>query len=135
MVRINRNNLDQKLLDQLLQQCAFVIAPKEQQHARLVLDELLGYEEQVTVAKRIACIVLLSEGASSYKISQHVKLSQSTVGAIKSKLQTDNYTQIIKTLKKDTKKYLEILNTLDSLLHLGGILPRYTGPRRTKYSN
>lgn len=135
MVRINRNTLDQQMLKQLLTQCAFVVSPQQPSHAQTVLGELLGYEEQVTVAKRVACIVLLVEGISPYKISRHVKLSQSTVANIHNRLLNNQYRTILQLLGKNKTDYFHILKTLDSILHLGGILPHYNGLNRYKYSN
>jgi uncharacterized protein YerC len=135
MVRINKNNLDSTELEKLFKQCAYILAPKEAKHAHLVLQEILGYEERVTMAKRVAVIVLLVEDVSNYKIGLHLKLSQSTVATIAKKLQSGEYSTILTTLGKNKTDYFKILDTLDSILHLGGILPHYNGIDRYKYSN
>ena len=135
MVRINKNHIESKELDRLFQQCAFILAPHNTKHAHNVLQDLLGFEERLTIAKRIATIVLLLENVSNYRISLHLKLSQSTVAAIQAKLVAGGYSSIITSLGKNKKDYFKVLTVLDSVLHLGGMLPHYNGIDRYKYSN
>jgi uncharacterized protein YerC len=133
MARINKTVLTAGHFDLLLKQCAQAIAPANSKQAKLVLTELLGYEEQVMVAKRMAAIVLLAEGMSNYKIGTSLKLSQSTVATIQRKLKSGEYQTLIKSLERDKQDYWKLLDTLDSLLHLGGILPHYNGLDRYKF--
>jgi uncharacterized protein YerC len=135
MVRINKNYIEPKELEKLFQQCAYVLSPSDTKHTQRVLQELLGFEERITIAKRIATIMLLLENVSNYKISLHLKLSQSTVAATQTKLDAGHYSAILTTLGKDKIDYFKMLSALDSILHLGGILPHYNGIDRHKYSN
>ena len=135
VVRINKNNLDPEDLEKLFYQCSYILSPKEACHTQLVLQEILGFEERLTIAKRIATIVLLAENMSRYKISVHLKLSQSTVASTANKLNNGEYFIILSTLGKNKTDYYKRLKTLDSSLHRGGILPHYNGLDRYKYSN
>lgn len=130
MVRLNKTHLQQKQINQLFQQLAKVIAPKHADHAANTLSELLGQEERIMLAKRLAVIVLLSEGFSAYRIADELKLSQSTIAATAEKLNSGAYRTIEQNLRKDTKNYFAILEVIDSVLHLGGILPHYNGMDR-----
>ena len=135
MVRINRNQVPPKELEKLFRQCAYILSPAQTKHAQSVLEEILGYEERVGIAKRVAVIVLLVENISNYKISLHLKLSQSTVATIAQKLHGNEYDTVLATLGRNKTDYFKILRTLDSILHLGGVLPHYNGIDRYKYSN
>lgn len=132
MVRLNKTSLYPKQIQDLLLQLAKVTAPKEAAHAHAILSELLGTEEQIMLAKRLAAIVLLAEGYSSYKISRTLKLSKSTIATISFKMERGDYKAVLKTLGKDKKDYFAILKALDDILHLGGILPHYNGLSRYK---
>lgn len=98
------------------------------------LSELLGNEEKIMLAKRLATIVLLTENFSLYKTALILKISSATAEKINRKLERGDYDEILKILGKSNKSYFEFLNTLDSILHLGGILPHYNGLDRYKYT-
>ena len=127
MVRLNRSVLSKKQLDDLFKQLAKTISPDNYAHADSVLTELLGREERIMLAKRLAIVVLLVEGASMYKIGRLLKLSQSTVGQVSRKLEKGHFDNTLSKVSKTKKDYFAFLNTLDNILHLGGILPHYNG--------
>jgi len=127
MVHLNNNNLNKRQLSDLFIQLASTIAPKDSQRANDTLTELLGTEERIMIAKRLAVVVLLIEGASQYKIGNLLKLSQSTIAHISEKLADGHYKVTLNNISKTKKDYFAFLNTLDSILHLGGILPHYNG--------
>ena len=133
MVRLNRTPLETKQIDRLLLQLATVVSPQQPLHAQTVLMEILGKEEQIMTAKRMAVIVLILEGFSSYKISHLLKLSESTVASIAKRVNDGEYSIIIQTLGKSKKNYFKVLEAVDSILHLGGILPHYNGLDRYKW--
>lgn len=127
MVRLNRNTLNEKQHNDLFQQFARTVSPVDSDHADTVLSELLGTEERVMVAKRLAVIVLLVEGTSMYKIGQLLKLSQSTVEHISQKFEKGHYDHTLQYISKTEKDYFAFLDILDNILHLGGVLPHYNG--------
>lgn len=133
MVRLNKNKLTQAQLEKLFSQFSNVVAPHDQQHADCVLTELLGKEERIMVAKRLAAAILLVEGLSMYKISQVLKLSQSTVGHIASKISSGQFDHTLSQISKTKEDYFSLLTLLDSILHLGGALPHYNGLDRYKF--
>ncbi|MFT5036833.1 MAG: hypothetical protein ACI9VM_000398 [Candidatus Azotimanducaceae bacterium] len=132
MVRLNKTHLQTKQIEDLLLQLAKVLSPNKPSHARAALSEILGREEQIMVAKRLATIVLLSEKFSSYKISRILKLSESTVSRTALKLKHGDYKTILHVLGKSKKNYFAVLDIIDDILHLGGILPHYNGIDRHK---
>ncbi len=127
MVRLNSTQLSEAQLVQLFSQFSRAVASLSGSEAGSFLCELLGHEEHVMLAKRFATIVLLVEGVSKYRASRILKISPSTAEKVHAKLEKGEYKQLLKTLGKDKKEYWDILNTLDSILHLGGILPHYNG--------
>jgi uncharacterized protein YerC len=132
MVRLNRNKLSQDQLEGLFQQFNKTLGKLSDQKTGYFISELLGKEERIMLAKRLAIIILLLEKKSLYRIGDILKISPTTAEKIKYKLDTGEFENIIKILGKDKKEYLSILETLDSILHLGGILPHYNGLDRYK---
>lgn len=132
MVHLNQNTLKEKQLDDLFFQFSSVIAPSNEKSANTILTELLGFEERIMIAKRLAVVVLLAEGASQYKISNLLKLSQSTIANIAKRLESGQYESTLKNVSSTNKGYFEFLKTLDRILHLDGLLSHYNGLERYK---
>ncbi len=127
MVRINRNELPKKELDALLTQFDILLAKLDKTSTKVFLNELLGHEERIMLAKRLATVILLCEGYSEYRVSRVLKLSPTTTGKVADAIASGSYTGTLAILKKNKKNYISILETIDSILHLGGILPHYNG--------
>ena len=133
MTRIPKKNLDEQQITTLFTQLNTVIANLNQTQANQFLFELLVPEERIMIAKRLAAIILLLEGRSRYFVAQTLHMSQSTITILHSKIKTNQYTEMTRLLGKNKKNYFAILDTLDSILHLGGILPHYNGLDRYKH--
>ena len=76
-------------------------------------------------AKRFAAIVMIHEGYSLYRIGRTLKLSPATAKTIKFRYDNDRYKHIVATLKGNKPNYLAIIELIDSILTVGGIMPRY----------
>ncbi len=133
MVNINRNRLTTEDQEYFLHQFDATLSKLELSGTSVLLNELLGKEERLTLAKRLAAIVLLHEGCSEYKTALVLKLSPTTTGIIASKMKLGAYTNSIKLLQKKKKDYFVFLETLDSILHLGGFLPHKVGLDRYRH--
>ncbi len=120
-------------LDELFSQINLVLGKSSTHEVNLFLSQLLGYEERIMLAKRLACIILLIEGISSHRASIILKISPSTADKIKNNIEKNNYSELVKLLGKNNKQYRSLLDTIDSILHLGGILPHYNGLDRYKH--
>ncbi len=127
MVRVNRNLLSGEDTRQLLRRFDDALAMLTLAQTTVVLNELLGKEERLTIAKRLIAIVLIHEGYSEYKTSKLLKLSHSTTKIIAEKLERGTYDGIVRLLTKRKLDYAELVNSIMSILHLGGILPRRVG--------
>ncbi len=133
MVRVNRNHLPSKDLMLLLRRFDDTFATLNRTATSVFLNELLGKEERLTIAKRLAAIVLIHEGYSEYKTSCLLKLSHSTARIIAQKLESGTYDGILRLLKRKRTDYAKLLNAIDSILHLGGFLPHRIGLDRYRH--
>ncbi len=127
MVHVNRNQLSQKDAQLLLQRFDTTLIKLDPKTTTIFLNELLGKEERLTIAKRLATIILIHEGCSEFRVSRLLKLSHSTTGIIAERLRAGSYDGIIRSLKRKKLDYIELLNTIDSILHLNGLLPHRVG--------
>jgi len=133
MVRLNKNRLPPDQQNHLLAQFSTTLSQLPSGKTSILITELLGEEELIMVAKRLAILILLLENKSLYEIGNVLKVSSATASNMKSKLQRGDFTETIHTLGKTKKNYLQLLEALDSILHLGGILPHYNGLDRYKH--
>ena len=133
MVRLNKNHLTDTQLNKLFSQLNQTPSDLSPTETNLFLSDLLGKEERIMLAKRLGIIVLLIEGYSLYKIARILKVSSATAKKIKLALDNGNLDNILKSLGKNKQDYFTILSTIDSILHLGGILPHYNGLDRHKH--
>jgi uncharacterized protein YerC len=125
MVNVNKHDLSQKQQNQLFAQLNATLGKSNKQEVGAILTDLLGSEEKIMLAKRLGIIILLHEGNSIYKTSRVLKVSTSTITLIRQKLEAGKYKNLIAALKSSKTDYLSVLNTIDKILHLGGILPHY----------
>ena len=132
MTNISKKLLKSKQLDQLFTQLSQLVANSNAKTAHLMLTDLLGYEERVMLAKRLAAIVMLSRGNTQYKTAQVLKISTSTTAKIQTGIKLGRYKHLTGELKKNLNLVLELLEAVDDILHLGGILPHYGGTKRYK---
>ena len=130
MVRLNKTQLTTDQFDALFTQLNEALGNLSTSNTNVFLSELLGKEERMMLAKRLAIIILLVEGKSLYKISDILKVSPTTAEKLKWKLEKGEFNHILIIMGKNKKEYFSILETLDSILHLGGILPHYNGIER-----
>ena len=133
MVRLNKHHLHEAQQQKLFTQLSTTLGKLSSDKTGLLLSELLGTEERIMLAKRLAALILLTENKSMYKTAKLLKLSPATTQKIKRQLEEGQYDQTISILGKNKKDYFVILETLDSILHLGGILPHYNGIDRYKH--
>lgn len=132
MVRLNQHPLSDEQLEFLLKQLSNAIGRLSEKQAYTFLGALLGPEEQIMIAKRLAIVVLLLEKRTLYSIASLLKVSPSTAEKIKRQLDEGALDDVVNILKKDKSSYMEILSFVDSILHLNGLLPHYSGPKRTR---
>lgn len=127
MARINKTKLSKEATACLLQRLDTLLAKHDRRKVGMFLEELLGKEERLMIAKRLAAIVLLHDGYSAYKTARALKLSQSTVGALAHKLETGGFSHTLHLFSTHKNDYRTIAKTIDSILTVGGLMPHRTG--------
>jgi uncharacterized protein YerC len=127
MTNISKNPLSADELERLFFQLNTTIATLNKQGAHDFLHDLLGTEERIMLAKRFAIIVMITENYSTYSIAKKLKVSTSTVDAIRTRHEHGTYDQLLKHICANKKTYRSLWETLDQVLHVGGVLPHYVG--------
>lgn len=125
MTNVSKYPLSPKEQSVITQQICSLLAEKSVAGTSSILKSLLGPEEFLMIAKRFAIIVMLWKKHSMYEIAQKLHVSSSTVARIEQKYRLGKYVHITKLLNKPTLSIIDILESIDSILHLGGILPHY----------
>ncbi|MAZ56225.1 hypothetical protein CL653_00330 [bacterium] len=125
MVHVSKTTLKKKDLQKLFSQLNETVGRLNKQQSEDFLSTLLGEEEKIMLAKRLSAILMLAHGQSTYRVTEVLKLSSSTLKIYKSKLDDGKYDLLLTAIRKQKKGYLELLETIDSILHLGGALPHY----------
>lgn len=125
MTNISKQPLSPEQEQLITQQISVLFTDKSTAETSAILKSLLGPEEHLMIAKRFAIIVMLWKQYTMYAIAQKLHVSSSTVARIETKYQQGKYTNITTLLNKPTLSIIDILESIDSILHLGGILPHY----------
>lgn len=119
MVRVSNIKLQEKTLRKLQTRFADSIASvTKPQDASLFLQELLGPEEQLMLAKRLATIYMLAEGVSGYRIGQVLGLSTSTVNHMRDMFHKEAYVTIVKNYTH-VQNHSDFWDDIEVLLRLG----------------
>jgi len=84
------------------------------------------------LAKRFVAVLLIHRKQTPYSIARSLNLSQTTVGKLLEQYDSGKYQHIVKSISKPTPEVVRLLETIDSILHLGGILPHYGQTHRSE---
>lgn len=125
MVRLNKTPLPKEQLETIFTQLTSTIEKMHKGQSELLLDALLGPEEKLMIAKRLTIIIMLHEGHSLYKISDTIKVSTSMAHKLKTQYDLGRYDSILTYLQSNQKSYKTFLDTIESILTVGGIVPHY----------
>lgn len=131
MVNVSSKKLQKDTLKRLQNRFADSITKvTKRQDATVFLEELLGEEEQLMLAKRLATIYMLSENISAYRIAQVLGLSTSTVNRMRRIFDTQGYTTIVANYQ-NKKNHAQFWMDIEVLLQLG--MPSRAGSDRWKW--
>ncbi len=119
MTHVSKHKLKPSHLKKLYKQFSKTLGQVNQLETGMFLDELLGEEEKIMLAKRFAVIVMLMEKNSIYRIAQLLHMSPSTIERLKLKYITGEYEFIEKLFKHNKKEYKEFWETLEIILRAG----------------
>ncbi|MES2134753.1 MAG: Trp family transcriptional regulator [Patescibacteria group bacterium] len=101
-----------------------VVHARTKRDAYALIKELLGKEERIVLAKRLAIIVMLVRSYSAPQIEELLKVSPDTVGRIVRDMKKGRYAHVIRYAKNNSKKFEgeSFLDLLEKLLE-AGVLP------------
>lgn len=125
VVRLNRHKLSNTQIDQLFTQLSSLLSHSSEQNVHLLFDKLLGPEEKIMLAKRLAIIVMLEQGYSYNQIADALHISPSTAANLSDRLYDGDVKKIIALIEKEPSIFANIATVLDSILTAGGIMPYY----------
>jgi uncharacterized protein YerC len=127
MVRINRHKLAPEKLEELFRQFSALLSSSSNKNVHLLLKQLLGPEERVMLAKRLAVIVMLDQKHSYNRIADVLHISPSTAANVSNRLNKKQVEKVVSVLKKDKVNYEAIIEVIESILTVGGIMPSRAG--------
>jgi uncharacterized protein YerC len=107
----------------LFDQFTGVIGRMKSALAEEYLNEFLGREEKIMLAKRLAIIALVHEGRPLHRIATYLHVSESTVAKIHERYKKDHFTATIQALTGNKVDYKKFIQLLDTILTVGGIMP------------
>jgi uncharacterized protein YerC len=119
MTHISKNQLAPDHMEQLFLQLGSIMSLLSDKTAPDFLGDLLGDEEKIMLAKRLAAIAMFIEGNSSYRVWQLLKISPSTADKIRLNYEIGKYQNIELTLKSHKSTYRQFWKTLEIILQAG----------------
>ena len=142
MTHVSKQQLSPKHQEQLFIQLSKVAALLNKTTAPGFFDDLLGPEEKIMLAKRMAVIVMLMEGNSSYRIWQLLKMSPSTTEKIRLNYELGKYEHIENTIKASKFTHQRFWRVLEIILRANmpprgrgrwkSVLEKLQNPNHTK---
>ncbi len=126
MAHLSKHQLQPHQLEQLFSQLNKLVGKLNENTASDFLSELLGKEEKIMIAKRLAAIVMLVEGNSIYRVAQLLLISPSTTERIKLNLEIGKYRKLVRILKNNKNDYKQFWEMLEVILR-AGLPPRGRG--------
>lgn len=115
MTNISKQPLSQQTTDKLFFQLTKLFADVSQQRASNFLDNLFTDSEKIMFIKRLAVVLLISKGQSTYRIAKLLSVSDATVRTIKQKYDQGAYGSIISATQKkafDSEKFWKTLEVI-----------------------
>lgn len=127
MTHVSKRALPRDELELLQAQFSKTISTLSRSDTNFFLKELLGPEELTMLAKRLAVIILFTEGNSSYRVWNTLNISPSTADRIKLQYECGAYKHIVAAIRKDRTNLNEFWDVLEIILRAG--LPPRTKER------
>lgn len=119
MAHVSKQPLDSKLSKELFVQLSVLVAKTDRKNGAQFLQTLLTDTEQVMLAKRLAVILMLSEGYSTYKVWNTLRMSKSTVVAMKTAYENGTYTPVVKMVGRSKADREKLWKTVELVLRAG----------------
>ncbi len=129
MPHVSKEQLEEKVLLRIYEQFASAVSPASGKK-EAVLSNILTKTEKIMLAKRLAVIFMLLEGASFYNINSVLNVSVSTAARFEKKINKGEYAEIARIFYAKRKRK-DFWDTLEVLVRAG--LPSIAGRGRWKW--
>ena len=119
MTNVSKNILDEKIAQKLNLQLSKFFSEQTGKQMQKLFSDLLTTSEKTMLAKRLAVVIMLTEKHSTYRIAQTLKISDSTVRDVKSRLNLGQYDHLVAHYEKKKFNSKEFWETIDLILRAG----------------
>ena len=119
MAHVSKRKIKDTILRELFEQMAKVIARSGKRNSTAFLNEFLTDTEQIMHAKRLAVIVMLHEGYSTYRILNELGMSASTVTTMKGRFLDGQYETITRVYGRNKKQREELWQLIELISRAG----------------
>ena len=127
MPHISNKKLDDKYFNKIYDQLISVFnTAGDSRKSDTFLKEFFTETEKIMLTKRLAIVLLLLEGYSTYKIAKILIVSDSTVRLVRSAYRNGHYDSVIVIMKKKAFNKDAFWDTLEKILQCG-LPPRGKG--------
>ncbi|MCR4285685.1 MAG: Trp family transcriptional regulator [Candidatus Kaiserbacteria bacterium] len=126
MTHISKKRLTKKTQDGLFTQFVDLTASVKKTEQSKIFEALLTETELIMITKRLAIVLLLLEGRSTYAIAKTLAVSDSTVRLVRGAYRIGHYDSIIAVLRKKSFDRDAFWDTLEKILQCG-LPPRGKG--------
>jgi len=123
MTNVSKNKLSQDVRDKLFTQFTSLFTNANQKHISSLFEALFTDSEKIMFIKRLAVVLMISEGYSTYAISKTLKVSDGTARTLKSKFLKGEYDVLISVTKQKNFDNTQFWASIEILLRLG--MPSY----------
>ena len=131
MVNVSKQKLKKNVLNQINNRLVETIAKLETNGStKNFINDLLGESEKMVLAKRLSVIFMLQENISWYRISNLLKVSDTTVKKIAMKISGGEYENILKIVRQK-KNRVTFWEGMDIVLKCG--MPPIVGKGRWNF--
>lgn len=130
MTNVSKQKLSPEVRKRLTAQMGAIFATTHKHEATDLFNNLLTESEEVMLTKRIAIIVMLVEGYSTYKIAKSLYVSDVTVAAIRAKKEHGDYEKILEVITHKKFNAEQFWMTVEVILRGG--MPSMVGKGRWK---
>ncbi len=119
MVNVSKQKLKKGVSEHINNRLINVITSLETNSStKNFLNELLTESEKITLAKRLAIIFMLQENLSWYRISELIKVSDTTVKKVSQDINLDKYKYILRIVRL-RKNRMTFWKGMDLVLKMG----------------
>ena len=126
MTHISKKQLTKKTQDGLFTQFVDLFTSVKKTQQSKIFEALFTETELIMVTKRLAIVLLLLEGRSTYSIAKTLSVSDSTVRLVRSAYRSGHYDSIVEVFRKKSFDRDAFWDTLEKILQCG-LPPRGRG--------